>query len=442
MADIRPFRAWRYNDCLTQKIETLTSPLFDVVSEKQLNSLYQNDLNSIHLSVPIGGRSADTAREKLRKWKEEGVLLQDPIPGIYVYYQYFTLPGSKKEFCRKGFISFIKAYDWEENVILRHENTIPKSVNDRTEILKETELNVSPTHGLYSDPSFELEQYMDESMRFPIYETEDYQGVRDVLSIIQDAKIIEKFLNIMSTKQVILADGHHRYEGSLAYRKQKMSSNKEHTGSESYNFHLMFLTNMESDDLRILPTHRIISGIKNFVEAEVLLRTSSYFTIKEVENVYDINEIILGKKWAFGMVFKEKAYKIRLKPEVISQLHWNFPEEIKKLDLTVMHYFIIEKILGIPGKKQRSSENISFERNFMDCLAKVKSDEAQCALITQEISMEEVKSVCFSGYTLPQKSTYFYPKVICGFLFGSIKEEDTIMETYLFEQLFKNHSFL
>lgn len=424
MAEIRPFRAWRYNKDLSSDIEHLTSPLFDVVSEKQRDTLYQNPLNSIHLSVPLGENPAETAKETLQNWKNKGIITQDPIPGIYVYYQYFTLPGNKKESCRKGFICFIKAYDWDENVLLRHENTIPKAVNDRTALLDATQLNASPTHGLYSDPHFELETYMDESMRHPLYETEDYQGVKDVLSVIHDAKIIKRFMDVIADNQIILADGHHRYTGSLTYRKSQAILHPDNTGEEGFNYHMMFLTNMESDDLRILPTHRIIEGLENFNPDELVEKLKRFFTFKEVENVYDINEIILGKKWAFGLVLKDKAFKIRLKPEVLPEMNWHFPEEIKTLDLTVMHFFIIEKCLNIPGKMQRSSDKISFERNFADCLHKVDNGSAQLALITQEISMEEVKKVCFSGYTLPQKSTYFYPKVICGFLFGSIKDDE------------------
>lgn len=424
MAEIKPFRAWRYNSDLSKQIEDLTSPLFDVVSEKQRKALYQNPFNSIHLSVPLGQNPSAVAREKLISWKKEGVILQDPIPGIYVYYQYFTLPGSKKEFCRKGFICFMKAYDWQDEVLLRHENTIPKSVNDRTSLLEATDLNVSPTHGLYSDPNFELEAYMDESMLYPIYETEDYQGVRDVLSVIHDANIIRKFISLIDKKQIILADGHHRYEGSLFHRKNQLENDNDPGEGKGYNYHMIFLTNMESDDLRILPTHRLVSGLPDFHASTLIEKLEKYFTFKDVENVYDINEIILGKKWAFGLVLKDKALKIRLKPEVFDQMHWNFPEEIKTLDLTVMHYFVIEKCLGIKGSQQRTSDHISFERNFTDCVHKVDTNEAQIALITQEISMDEVKRVCFSGYTLPQKSTYFYPKVICGFIFGSIKDDE------------------
>jgi uncharacterized protein (DUF1015 family) len=431
MAEIRPIKAWRYNAELQKEIEHLTSPLFDVVSSQQREALYKNPLNSIHLSVPKGGaESADMAADRLAKWKKEGIIKQDPLPGIYVYYQFFTLPGSTRELVRKGFITFIKAYDWDENVILRHENTIPKSVNDRIELLDKTQLNVSATHGLYSDPEFELEPYMDESMEMPLGELEDYQGVREVVSVIHDAKIIKKFIAKIAPQQIILADGHHRYEGSLLYRKKMMEQNPNHTGQESYNFHMMYLTNSDSDDLRILPTHRLIKDIPDFSEAKILKQLEENFIIKTLENPEDVHEIILGKKWAFGLLFKENTYKIRLKPEKISELKWNFPDEVKHLDLTVLHYFFIEKILEIKGEEQRSSESIQFERNFTACIRKLFKEEVQCALITKEISMEQVKKVCNTGYTMPQKSTYFYPKTICGFLFGSIQEDEFELPAY------------
>jgi len=426
MAEIRPFRAWRYNDDLSQDIEALTSPLFDVVSKKQREKLYQNDKSSIHLSVPKGENAFEESRDLLKEWKDEGVILQDHIPGIYVYYQHFSLAGSTKEYCRKGFICNIRAYDWdsEDSMILRHENTMPKSVNDRVEVLDKLQMNVSPTHGLYTDPEFELEKYMDESMKNPIYETEDYQGVRDVLSVIHDAEIIKKFIAKVNGKKIILADGHHRYEGSLNYRKKRTQENPNHTGDEGYNFHLTFLTNTESDDLRILPTHRLINGIENLNEEDILKKLEEDFIIKPIEDAHTLNEIILGKQWAFGLLFKENAWKVRLKPECFDKLPWKFPDAIKRLDLTVMHYFIIEKVLGIPGKDQRTSDYITFDRSFSDCLTKVIREESQMAIITKDISMEEVKSVCYSGYTMPQKSTYFYPKVICGFLFSSIAKDE------------------
>ena len=424
MAEIRPLRAWRYNDKLLENIDELVSPLFDVVSAAQRESLYQNPFNSIHVSVPKGDESSIQASKRIISWKKDGTIVQDNLPSIYVYYQYFTLPGSDKERIRKGFIANLRITDWDEEVLLRHENTMPFSVNDRMEVLDRTQLNVSPTHGLYTEPSHEIEEYLDLAMENPLYETEDYQGVRDSFGVIQDVKVIRRIMEIIKDKQIILADGHHRYESSLLYQKEKAKNNPNHSGSEGYNFHLMYFTNTESDDLRILPTHRIIKNLKDFNKEELLHKLEEFFFIKPIEEATDVNEVILGKKWAFGLLIENEAYKIRLKPEMIDAISWSFPQAIKELDLTVMHYFVFEKCLGIKGKNQRGSKNLTFERNFAKCLKSVITDEAQCAIITKDISIETVKEVCYSGYTLPQKSTYFYPKVICGFLFGSIKEDE------------------
>lgn len=403
-------------------MEDLVSPLFDVVSEKQRQSLYENPLSSIHLSVPTGKDPIEEATKTLAHWKNEGIIKQDELPAIYVYYQYFTLPGSEREYCRKGFIANIKVYDWDEGQLLRHENTMPFSVNDRLELLDKTQLNVSPTHGLYTDPEMEIETYLDLAMEHPLYETEDYQGVRETFATIHDLKVIKKIVTLISEKKIILADGHHRYESSLFYKKRREAENPNHTGKEGYNYHMMWFTNTEADDLRILPTHRIVRNLPDFSEKGILKKLEKYFFIKTIDDPTNIHEIILGKKWAFGLLVKDKAYKVRLNPDLIDTISWNFPKAINELDLTVMHYFIFEQCLGIPGSEQRDSRNLSFERDFFKCIQDVNNEDAQCAIITKDISIETVKEVCYSGYTLPQKSTYFYPKVICGFLFGSIKE--------------------
>lgn len=424
MAEIKPVRAWRYSSDLIKNVDSLVSPLFDVVSDSQREKLYEEKYNSIHISVPKGENATENASKSLAEWKKDGAIAQDQLPSIYVYYQYFTLPGSNKEHCRKGFIANLKVYDWDEKVLLRHENTMPHSVNDRIDVLHKTQMNVSPTHGLYTDPNKEIEEYLDSAMQSPLYETEDYQGVRDVFGVIHDAKIIQRIIDIIKDKQIILADGHHRYEGSLLYQKERAKNNPEHTGKEGYNYHLMYFTNTEADDLRILPTHRLVHGLNHFSKNDLLEKLDAYFFIKPIEEAVDVNEVILGKQWAFGLLIENEAYKVRLKPEMIDTISWDFPQAIKELDLTVMHYFIFEKCLGIAGKDQRESQNLTFERNFTKCHTDVITNKVQCAIITKDISIETVKEVCYSGYTLPQKSTYFYPKVICGFLFGSIKENE------------------
>jgi uncharacterized protein (DUF1015 family) len=430
MADILPIRPWRYNRKLSASLEALTSPLFDVVSDKQRDALYKHPYNSIHLSVPEPLRGKDHVAKLLQEWKRDGILIQDDIPAIYVYYQYFSHSSSPREYCRKGFICHIRAYDWDEKVVLRHENTIPDTVNDSVSILEKTELHSSPTLGLYTDNEFQLERYMDAAMTDPIYDTEDYQGVRNVLAVIHDAEVIKIFISVLEDKTVILADGLHRYEASLIHKAKQNAFHPGHIRKAGYNFHLMYLTNTEGADFIILPTHRLLKNLPDFDEAAIIRKLEDDFIIRPVEDMYTLPDVIAGKQWAFGIMFKDKAFKVRLKPESFEKLKWPFPDEVKRLDLTVMHYFIMEKVLKIPGKEQRKSDHLSFNHNFSDCMRKVIQSEVQMAIITNELTIEDVKRICQSGYTMPQKSTYFYPKTISGLLFTSINELEFALPFY------------
>ena len=439
MAEIQPLRGWRYNPTLSTDIDAYVSPLFDVVSTRQREALYRNPLNSIHLSVPRAEDPAGAALARLREWQAAGVLRQDELPGIYAYYQYFRLPGNAHEFCRKGFMCHIRAYDWAENVVLRHENTLPGAVSDRAELLARTEFQTSATHGLYRDEAFALETYLDEAMRTPLYETEeDYQGARDVLAVIQDAAVIRRFQALLAARQVILADGHHRYEGSLAHRHaRRAAGGAAVTGREPWNYHLMYLTNAAADDLRILPTHRLLLELPGgMTDAELLERLAPYFTILPKDDATDLLEIIAGKRWAFGLYLGGLAYKIRLRPEVHPQIDWDTTDEVKDLDLSVLHFFVLEKALGIVGPDaQRSWPGVAYVRSFTECLQRVDRGEARAALLVNEVSMAEVEAVCHSGAVMPQKSTFFYPKTIGGFLFSSIADEeaDNVFAKYFHE---------
>lgn len=424
MAEIKPFRAWRYNEELGEKIDELTSPLFDVVSEKYRKKLYQSEFNSIHISVPEEGPDGKLLDDRIEKWKKTGVIAQDKTPAIYVYYQYFKLPGDSREYCRKGFICNIRLYSWEDKVVLRHEDTMPHSVDDRKKLLEHTQLHVSPTHGLYTDENKSIDNYLDEAIINPIYDCEDYQGVRDVLGVIHDYDVIREIMDLLSDKQVILADGHHRYQGALAYLEEQRANDPDYTQNLPCNYHTMYLTNTESDDLRIFPTHRLIRNIEDFDRELFLDQLAAYFHIRSVDNEEVLAEVIYGKKWAFGLVLGDDVFKIRLKQEKYYEIDWEIPEVLKHLDITILHYFIMEKVLGIEKDQQPNSNHIHFERNASSCIREVLTKRAQAAIITQEIPMQTVKEVCYTGYTLPQKSTYFYPKVICGYLFGSIKPED------------------
>ncbi|UZD23143.1 DUF1015 domain-containing protein [Algoriphagus halophytocola] len=422
MAEILPIRAWRYAPRFLPKMEELIAPLFDVVSERQRDLLYQNPLNSIHLAVPSGIRPAQEAKARMEKWKKEQVLVQDSKPGIYVYYQYFRLPGEHHERCRKGFMAHIKAYDWDEKVILRHENTIVNAVNDRIDLLKATQIQASPTHGLYEDKLEQLEPYMDEAIAQPIYDLEDYQGVREVMAIIDDPSIISKFLKVLAGKNIILADGHHRLEGSIAYRNSKKP---EAEGGiwKGFDYHLMYLTNTSGNHLKILPTHRLFYGLK--ISAEHLIQElQQWFLVKKFADPEELGAYAFHKPHTFGLVIGEESFMLQAREEKLVKINQNLPEIVRTLDLTVLHRILFAEILDIPVARQRSSDQIAYERNFARCIQEVRSGKASFAMITRELELDQVMQVCKSGELMPQKSTYFYPKALGGLLFASIKQEE------------------
>ncbi len=432
MAEIQPVRGWRYNPALSAEIDDVVSPLFDVVSPRQREALYQHPLNSIHLSVPRAEGAlppAEAAARRLAQWQAAGVLRQDGLPGIYVYYQYFRLPGEARERCRKGFMCHIRATDWAEGVVLRHENTLPAAVNDRAELLAALQLQTSATHGLYRDEALELERLMDEAIQDPLCQTEeDYQGARDVLAVMQDAGAIQHFQRVLAGRPVILADGHHRYEASVAYRQARelAAGPGGFTGREPWNYHLMYLTNAASDDVRILPTHRVLRELPGGLsDDELLARLATYFTVQPQAEAQDLPELLAGKRWAFGLYLPGgAAYKLRLRPEVHAQLDWATTPEVKDLDLTVLHYFVLEKVLGIVGSEaQRRWPGVAYVRGLAECLQQVDRGQARAAFLTKEVTMAQVEAVCHSGAVMPAKSTFFYPKVLAGLLFSSVHDE-------------------
>lgn len=422
MAEILPLRAWRYNPDLAEKLELLTAPLFDVVSEKQRELLYQNPLNSIHISVPTGDDPANHAKEILKKWKKDDVLVQDLVPAIYVYYQFFRVPGEHEERCRKGFIAQIKVYDWEEKMILRHENTITSAVGDRIDLLRETLFQASPTHGLYEDEDLLLEAYMDAAIEYPLFEIEDYQGVREVIAVINDAKVIAEFLKVLEPKQVILADGHHRLQSAISFQKENenLFPEEEWKGSD---YHLMYLTNAKGNHIKILPTHRLFYGL-NLEHKDFLTKLEGWFDIKKFSDPEELENYAFHIPGTFGLVLGEDSYLLHIKDSERPKLNPNVNEALSTIDTMILHDALFHRVIGIPIEEQRSSDQISYERNFSRCLSEVRSGKASFAIITRELEMDQILEVCKSGEVMPQKSTYFYPKALGGLVFSSIDQDE------------------
>jgi uncharacterized protein (DUF1015 family) len=190
MADIIPFRGWRYNEQQIIDAKAQFSPLSDVLNPSLIRNLYENPSNSIHVSIPQSQRSA---LNKMIEWKHQQVIVQDEYAAIYVLYQYFRLPNEDKTYIRKGFMALVKLQEGEQNDIVIHESTLSASVQERAELLGKMRMNVVPTHGLYEDNGFRLEEIMDAYIAQPLYEYEDIQNVKNVFAMITQKTEIDSF---------------------------------------------------------------------------------------------------------------------------------------------------------------------------------------------------------------------------------------------------------
>jgi len=419
MATIKPFRAWRYALDEPKQIKEFTCPLFDVSLAEHLDQLYGKTYNSIHLSQPRGAHPDEEASFTLQKWKSEGVIQQDFLPGIYVYYQYFKLPGLSRTLCRKGFICMIdmQAHGHKlptlTNDIQIHESTIPKAVENRKQLLESTLLNVSPTHGLYHDRDLSLEKYMDEAIRMPLFSHTDYQGVTDAFGVIHDRKILRRFIDHISDKVVVLADGHHRFKASVEFMMQTKSIDS------GRRYHMIYLTNSASRDFCILPTHRIVyersSSFNAFLE-----KAGKYFNIEKISESPSIQEP--GDPRNYIIVTRSGTYRLRLQAFVQEEIESekNFTDQ---LDVSIVHSIILGKLLNLPVEQQRDTRYVDFNSDANLCLKKVMDDDAM-AILLNPIRPEDVYTVGRLGSIMPQKTTYFYPKVVCGYVFGSINEDE------------------
>ena len=432
MAHIRPFRGWRYNDSKIDNIEKMFSPLFDVVSREQLEELYENPHNSIHLSVP---QSHEAVLEKLNEFKAEGIISQDPLPAIYIYFQEFSLFGENRKYVRKGIVSLVKISEEDggpDSDVVLHEGTISSSVSERSRLLSQSLLNVAPTHGLYADSTFELEALMDTYMEHPMHVYVDYQNVVNKVCVVHDRRDILKFQEVIARGQIFLADGHHRLASSIALLKQAKAAAKE-TGEElphdsMLNYHMMYLSNLHADDLRILPIHRVWElSEKTFNPNPMLSKMREYFDVEEV--TFERKPISLRVQEhprSYGFVIGSLQFMLHLKDEIdpLRDIELDLPDAVKNLDYTILHYFVFEKVFGIPYWEQGKNDNVQYIKDAGTALKEAVTFRHKLAFIMQGCSMVQMMDVCKSGALMPQKSTYFYPKVVCGLVFASIDDNE------------------
>lgn len=426
MAIVRPFNGMRFTE-KAGDIKELCCPPYDIVSEEERKALVKkNPHNVIRLELP--GEKGDKykkAKELLDKWLEDGTLAIDENPCFYVYEERFTVGDKERSF--KGIIAKVHLYGFERGIILPHEQTLSKAKEDRFNLMQETACNFSQVYSLYDDEAGKIDKSIERiSSRKPDQSFTDDAGVTHSLWVVPRCTEIDKISANMAGKKLYIADGHHRYETALKYRNTLREQGViSEFGDFEQDYIMMMLVNMHSNGLVVFPTHRIVHGIEGFSANSVVRACSDIFdtgTTKSAETASQKLKGIYDKgETGFCMYDGKKYILMKLKEDAdVKELMKDSSDALRKLDVSVLQKLVFERVMGIDAESVANGTNISYTRDIGEAVAAVDNGEANCCFLLNPTRVEEIAEVARAGEKMPQKSTYFYPKLITGLVMNKL----------------------
>lgn len=427
MADIKPFKALRFNTQNAGDIKELTCPPYDIISEEQrLGYLDTNPNNIIRLELPKGDNPYKKAGETLNDFISKEILKRDSTDGYYIYEEEFEAYGEIKKI--KGVICRVKLCEFSEGVVLPHEETLSKAKTDRFNLMSETYSNFSQIYSLYNDDNNASTTLIDNaSNRAPDVSFTDLEGVTHRLWCVYDTNVIDSLTKTFKDKKVYIADGHHRYETALNFKKHLRASGEVTTNEHPCDYVMMMLVNMENKGLVVFPTHRIVFGLDSFDLSKVLSECSKYFDITAkngVETIQPELDILYteGKK-AYALYAGDNQWKLLVLKdfEVMSEILPDMSEAYKSLDVSILHSLILEKIFGIDKENMANQINLRYTKLQDEAISEVDNRNANCAFVLNPTRVTQIRDVAAAGEKMPQKSTYFYPKLITGLVMNKFE---------------------
>lgn len=437
MATIAPFNGLRFNTDIVGDLSAVTAPPYDIISPEQQKQLYDaHPFNVIRLENGEEFPEDDETHNKytrsaefLEDWMQSEVLRQDFTPSVYVYGQKFTLKDGRT-LSYKGLMCLVKLEEFEKKIILPHEETLSKAKTDRLNLMRATGANFSPIYSIFNDNGGAVAEIIRKaSADEPQNSFVSADKVTQSLWQVSDGDTIAKLAEAFATKQLFIADGHHRYETALNFRNEMIKQNPKHTGNELYNYIMMFLVPMEEKGLVVFPTHRLVKNVTNFNEAELIDRLGENFDVSKIFAYSGISEAIErklaenGEDKVFAMYTgKDYYYFLRLKSTDIAK-HENIlkSEAYRLLDVTILHTLILGKYFGINAENMKNQTNLCYTRDAAEAEKTVKDGDFQCAFFLNPTKIKEIKEISLANEKMPQKSTYFYPKLITGLIMNKFQ---------------------
>ncbi len=409
MAKIHPFRAYRYAPSVGGLQQLVTQPYDKISPDMQQRYYDAHPKNLIRIILgkkePGDGEGENVysrAGESFREWTADGTLIQDDAPAFYTYFQEFDVedaPGVKH--VRKGFIGLGDVVDYSDGVVFRHELTFPGPKKDRRQVLEATQAHFGQIFMLYPDPERTIDAILDESAEGPPLSrvTDEYGVVHSLWSIAEPEKIAA-LQQAMWDRQLVIADGHHRYETALAYCR-------DHSGNPAAAKVMMTFVNMYSPGLKVLATHRVVRGLRSFEGPDFLAEIAREFDVTELAGLPD-----LRRKWR-----EPHPSKVQIGVVLAGDSHVYLLEmkrEPGSLDVRILHERLLQEVLGLDEAAVRGESHLKYVRGIEAAAKLVTEGRWQAAFLLEPTTVDQVADVSLNGGVMPQKSTDFYPKLLTG----------------------------
>jgi len=434
MADVQPLRGIRYAREVVGDLAQVVTPPFDVISPEAQERYYaRSPYNVIRLELPREEPGDTTlnnrytrAAETLAEWRLKGILRQDGMPHYYMYQQRFTYNGTMHT--RTSLMARVRLEPWSAGVILPHEYTHSKAKDDRLRLMRACATNFSPIMAVYDDPQGRMRRLLSSYAEQAEITITDEVNEEHRLHAITDAEQIALIQNFFAERQLYIADGHHRYETALNYREEIREQRKQIHADDAVNFVMMALIDTDDPGFLVLPTHRLVSGLNPYViDALTSEELGHYFTLRELDTAESSAAALqqlaeAGEEGpSFVLSTAEQRWLLSLNERGRRRMAESAHSEAwNELDVAVAHTLVLEALLGLSLEDITAGRYVRYTRDAEEALQAVQVGDAQVAILLNATPIKQVRDVAKADDRMPQKSTYFYPKLITGLVMNPL----------------------
>ncbi len=457
MADIAPLTPLRYAP-FKAPLARVVAPPYDVIDAVGREELAARDPhNVVRLILPEGEGDAKyaNAAKLLEAWRADGVLTRDEAPAFYRYDQRFTPPGGGTARTRRGFLALVKLVPFSARVVLPHERTLSGPKEDRLKLFRATRTNLSPGFMLYSDPQRALDSALAQAETIAELSTPD--GVEHALAKIGATDAVRAITEGIARSSLLIADGHHRYETALRYAGEIDAANPGAPESAEHKWFMVFLANGDDPELVVFPTHRHVHDLAKFDYRAMITRAESLFTSRALPNGADAASILeaLAKAGLEGPSVAAcsptgEVTLLTLRASAALASHPTLgplPDVLRRTDVALLHAGLLEDVLGITPEAQAAKTNLWYPQDAAAALAKLRGNGTNSAglgrdpnqhtneetgdllLLMNATPVRDVRLVAEAGHVMPQKSTFFYPKVLTGLAIHTLEPSRRVATT-------------